>query len=74
MNHKLLCDNLVEVLSNKICKIHNSFAKLSYIIIIKEECKDLGCKKRINLNADILRELLTKSYPKSIKILISILV
>lgn len=66
-------DNLAELLANKICKVHKSFDKSSYIARIKKECKDLGYTKRIELHADVLRELLPQSYPKAIKILIPIL-
>jgi 3-methyladenine DNA glycosylase AlkC len=65
--------NLAELLADKIRTVNRKFDKARYIARIKKECNDLGYSKRIELHADVLRELLPPSYSEAVKILISIL-
>jgi len=55
-------ENLAELLGDKIIKVYKNFDKTRYTQTIKKECKNLGYTKRIELHADILRELLPESY------------
>ena len=66
-------ENLAELLGDKIINVYKDFDKTRYTQTIKKECKNLGYTKRIELHADILRELLPESYSEAIKILIAIL-
>lgn len=66
-------DNLAELLADKILKTHKDFNKSKYTKTIKKECADLSYTKRVELHADVLKELLPQSYPKALRILISIL-
>jgi 3-methyladenine DNA glycosylase AlkC len=66
-------ENLAELLGDKIINVSKDFDKTRYTQTIKKECKNLGYTKRIELHADILRELLPESYSEAIKILIAIL-
>jgi 3-methyladenine DNA glycosylase AlkC len=66
-------ENLAELLGDKIQKLSKDFDKTRYVKTIKKECKELGYTKRIELHADILKELLPQPYSQAIKILIAIL-
>jgi 3-methyladenine DNA glycosylase AlkC len=66
-------DNLAKLLADKIKTVYMDFDIEKYIKIIKRECRNLSYTKRIELHADVLRELLPQSYPKAIKILVEIL-
>ncbi|MCU0644981.1 MAG: DNA alkylation repair protein [bacterium] len=66
-------ENLAELLGDKIQKLYKDFDKTRYVKTIKKECKELGYTKRIELHADILKELLPQPYSQAIKILIAIL-
>jgi len=65
--------NLAVLLSNKIQPIYKEFDSEGYSSIIHQECVGLSYTQRIELHADILRQLLPESYSEAINILIQIL-
>jgi 3-methyladenine DNA glycosylase AlkC len=66
-------DNLAKLLADKIKTVYKDFDSGIYIKTIKQKCNNLTYTQRIELHADVLKELLPQSYPKSIRILIQIL-
>lgn len=65
--------NLAELLSEKILEIYPDFDSTQYIKKIKKECQKLGYTERVELHANVLKELLPQQYPAAIKILTAIL-
>ena len=72
-HNKVVWDNLAELLGDKIIRVYKDFDKTGYTKTIKKDCKDLGYIKRLELHADILRELLPEPYSEAIKIIVEIL-
>lgn len=66
-------ENLAELLAGKIVEVHPDFDSAAYIKTIKRECAPLGYSKRIELHADVLRNLLPPSFSRAIQILTAIL-
>lgn len=66
-------ENLAELLAGKIEALYKDFNSEKYINTIKQNCQKLGYSKRIELHADVLRELLPQTYPEAVKVLIGIL-
>jgi len=66
-------DNLAKLLADKIKTVYKDFDSGEYIKLIKRGCINLSYTKRIELHADVLRELLPQTYPKAVKILVGIL-
>lgn len=66
-------DNLAKLLADKINTVYKDFDSREYIKTIKRDCKSLSYTKRIELHADVLRELLPQPYPKAVEILVGIL-
>ena len=66
-------ENLAKQLADKIAPVYPGFDSNTYCKGIARNAKDLGYTARIELHADMLRELLPIDFTKAINILVSIL-
>lgn len=70
---KLFCEELEQLLSEKISNEYKDFNVEEYIKTIEKGRKDLVYTKKIELHEDVLREYLPGSYPEALIISIGIL-
>jgi ribonuclease HIII len=66
-------ESLAQILGEKIVQAYPEFDTKKYVSQIQQRGKNLNYTKRIELHAQVLKELLPQDYLKALEILTSVL-